>query len=101
VIKLNWKRTMKTTPTPERIARVGQRRQVVLPREILEALKLQAGDFVAFAEHQNGVLIKPRRRVNPDDTLTPAEAKRVRRGEAQLKQGLSKPWRAVKNALPR
>jgi bifunctional DNA-binding transcriptional regulator/antitoxin component of YhaV-PrlF toxin-antitoxin module len=92
---------MKTTPTQPRIARVGQRRQVVIPREILEALKLQAGDFIAFAEHKNGVLINPSRVVDPDDTLSPAEAKIVRRGEAQLKRGDSKPWRAVKHALSR
>jgi len=49
---------MKTTPTQERTGRVGQRRQVVIPREILETLKLQAGDLVAFAEQKNGVLIK-------------------------------------------
>ena len=90
---------MKTTPTQQRIGRVGQRRQVVIPRDILEALKLQAGDFVAFAEQKNGVLIKPKRTVDPGDTLTPAEAKIVRRGEAQLKRGESKPWRVVKHAL--
>jgi AbrB family looped-hinge helix DNA binding protein len=92
---------MKTRTTAEPIARVGQRRQVVIPREILESLKLQAGDFVAFAKHQNGVLIKPTRRIDPDDTLTPSEAKIVRRGEAQLRRGDSKPWHVVKNALPR
>jgi bifunctional DNA-binding transcriptional regulator/antitoxin component of YhaV-PrlF toxin-antitoxin module len=90
---------MKTRTTAEPIARVGQRRQVVIPREILESLKLQAGDFVAFAKHQNGVLIKPRRGIDPDDTLTPSEAKIVRRGEAQLRRGESKSWPAVKHAL--
>jgi AbrB family looped-hinge helix DNA binding protein len=92
---------MKTITTVERTGRVGQRRQVVIPREILETLKLQAGDLVAFAEQKNGVLIKPKRMVNSDDTLTPAEAKLVRRGEAQLKRGESKPWRVVKDALSR
>lgn len=90
---------MKTTS--ERIGRVGQRRQVVIPREILETLKLQAGDLVTFAKQKNGVLIKPIRMVDPDDTLSPAEAKIVRRGEAQLKRGESKPWRIVKHALSR
>jgi len=92
---------MKTTPTQERTGRVGRRRQVVIPREILETLKLQAGDLVAFAEQKNGVLIKPKRAVDQGDTLSPAEAKIVRRGEAQLKRGDSKPWRVVKHALPR
>jgi hypothetical protein len=56
---------------------------------------------VAFTEQKNGVLIKAKRTVDSNDTLTPAEAKIVRRGEAQLKRGDSKPWRAVKNALSR
>jgi len=92
---------VKLTTTRERIGRVGQRRQVVIPREMLEALNLQEGDFVAFAERKNGVLIKAKRLVDSDDSLTPAEAKVVRRGEAQLKRGQSKPWRAVKHALAR
>ena len=56
---------------------------------------------MAFAERKNGVLIKAKRLVDSDDSLTPAEAKVVRRGEAQLKRGQSKPWRAVKHALAR
>lgn len=80
---------------------MGQRRQVVIPREMLETLNIHEGDFVAFAEQKNGVLIKPKRLVDPEDTLTPAEAKVVRRGEAQLKRGQSKSWRAVKHALAR
>jgi len=91
----------RTATTPDRIGRVGQRRQVVIPRDMLETLQLREGDFVAFSRQSNGVLIKPRRLVDPDDTLTPAEARIVRRGEAQLRRGESKPWRAVKDALPR
>jgi AbrB family looped-hinge helix DNA binding protein len=93
---------MKTnTATQERVGRVGQRRQVVIPREILETLNLQTGDLVAFTEQKNGVLITAKRTVDLEDTLTAAEAKIVRRGEAQLKRGDSKPWRNVKHALSR
>jgi AbrB family looped-hinge helix DNA binding protein len=91
----------KPATTHERIGRVGQRRQVVIPRDILETLNIREGDFVAFAEQKNGVLIKPKRVVDADDVLTAAEAKIVRRGEAQLKRGQSKPWQAVKHALAR
>jgi bifunctional DNA-binding transcriptional regulator/antitoxin component of YhaV-PrlF toxin-antitoxin module len=91
----------KATTTPKRIGRVGQHCQIAIPREMLETLKLQEGDFVAFIKHANGVLIKPKRVVDPDDVLTPGEARIVRRGEAQLKRGESKPWRDVKHALPR
>jgi hypothetical protein len=68
---------------------------------MLETVNIHEGDFVAFAEQKNGVLIKARRLVDPEDTLTPGEAKVVRRGEAQLKRGQSKPWRAVKHARAR
>ena len=91
----------KTSTSQERIGRVGQRRQVVIPREMLKTLKLQEGDFVAFAQQKNGVLIKPKRLVDPDDVLTPLEAKMVRRGEAQIKRGESKSWHVVKHGLSR
>ena len=78
---------VKSTTTRERIGRVGQRRQVVIPREMLETLNIREGDFVAFAEQKNGVLIKPRRVVDPDDVLTPEESALVKKGERQLRQG--------------
>jgi AbrB family looped-hinge helix DNA binding protein len=90
---------MKTLTTQVRVGRVGQRRQVVIPRDILDALKLQAGDLVAFAEQKDGVLITPKRARSADDVLTPAETKLVRRGEAEFKRGQSKSWRDVKHAL--
>jgi AbrB family looped-hinge helix DNA binding protein len=89
----------KTTITQERIGRVGQRRQVVIPREILETLKLQEGDFVAFSKQANGVLIKPKRVVDPDDVLTPAEAKKLRRSLKLACQGKTLPWFQVKHGL--
>jgi hypothetical protein len=44
------------------------------------------------------ILPKPAVTKDSDDTLTPAEAKLVRRGEAQLKRGESKPWCLVKSS---
>ncbi|MGD0008381.1 MAG: AbrB/MazE/SpoVT family DNA-binding domain-containing protein [Terriglobia bacterium] len=91
----------KTAATRERIGRVGQRRQVVIPREILESLKLREGDFVTFSRQANGVLVKPKRLVDPDDVLTPAEAKKVRHGRQQIKAGRFKLWQDVKHELGR
>jgi hypothetical protein len=79
---------MKTNATTrERVGRVGQQPPVVIPQDILETLK-------------NGLLIRAKREVDLNDRLTPAEAETVRRGEAQLKRGGSKPWRVVRDALP-
>jgi AbrB family looped-hinge helix DNA binding protein len=91
----------KTAATRERIGRVEQRRQVVIPREILESLKLREGDFVAFSRQANGVLVKPKRLVDPDDVLTAAEARKVRHGMEQIKEGRLKLWRDVNHELGR
>jgi antitoxin component of MazEF toxin-antitoxin module len=88
----------KSTTTRERIGRVGQRRQVVIPREMLETLNLQEWDSVA-AEQKNGVLIKPRRVVDPDDTLSPEEAKKLRHALKQVRAGKTRPWSEIKQAM--
>ena len=72
---------------------------MVIPREILETLKLREGDFVAFSKQANGVLIKPKRVVDPDDMLTPAEAKKVRHALKQVRRGKTKPLAQIKHEL--
>jgi AbrB family looped-hinge helix DNA binding protein len=73
--------------TIEKIGRVGQRRQVVIPREFLDTLNIREGDFVAFTQKTGGVLIKAKRLVDDDTVLTPQEAKMVRRGMKNIKEG--------------
>lgn len=89
------------TTTPERIGRLGQRRQVVIPREIFENLRMRTGDFVAITQKADTVVIKRKRIVDADDTLTTAEAKKVRRGMKQIKEGRFKLWSDVKHELGR
>jgi AbrB family looped-hinge helix DNA binding protein len=89
----------KSTTIQERIGRIGQRRQVVIPREMLETLNIREGDLVAFTQKQNGVLMKPKRVVDPDDVLTPAEAKRLRQSLKQTRQGKTRPWAEIKHEL--
>ena len=83
------------------IGKVGQRRQVVIPKEIFDALGLQTGDFVEVTKVKNTVVIKPKKLVDADDVLTPAEEAIVREGERQLRQGKSKPWSQIKHDLAR
>jgi AbrB family looped-hinge helix DNA binding protein len=83
----------------EPVGRVGQRRQVVIPREIFASLRMREGDFVAFTKKGNGVLVKPKRLVDPDDVLTPAEARKLRVGLRQTKEGKTRPWADVKRDL--
>jgi len=68
---------------------------------MLETLHTQEGDFVAFSKQANGVLIKPRRLVDPDDVPTPAEAKKARQGIKQIKEGRFKVWGDLKHELGR
>jgi len=78
---------IKSTTAKERIGRVSQRRQVVIPREMLETLNIQEGDFVAFAQKQGGVLIKPRRVVDADEILTTEESALVKNAEREMREG--------------
>jgi AbrB family looped-hinge helix DNA binding protein len=90
----------KTSQTiEERISRLGQRRQIVIPREIAESLRMQAGDFVAITKTADAVVIKRKSVVDPDDVLTPAEARKVRQGLRQVRQGKTTPWAKVKDEL--
>jgi AbrB family looped-hinge helix DNA binding protein len=78
---------MPGTTTKERIGRVGQRRQVVIPKEILESLNMREGDLVAVAQRGDSVVIKRKTLVDPDDVLTPAEGALVKKAEREMKQG--------------
>ena len=48
---------------------------------------------MAGSEHTDGVLIQPKRVLDPQDVLTPAEGKKVRLGMKQIKEGGFKLWR--------
>jgi AbrB family looped-hinge helix DNA binding protein len=78
---------VKTATPEERIGRVGQRRQVVIPREMLETLNIREGDFVAFRKQANGVLIKPKRVVDPDDVLSPEESAQIAKARREMRAG--------------
>jgi bifunctional DNA-binding transcriptional regulator/antitoxin component of YhaV-PrlF toxin-antitoxin module len=79
----------KAATTEESIGRVGQRRQVVIPREIFENLDMHEGDFVAVEQRGQSVVMKAKKLVDPDDVLTPAEGALVRKAEREMKQGKS------------
>lgn len=83
------------------VSRIGQRRQVVIPKRVFEALRLQEGDFVEVTAEHGRLEMRPKRLVDVSDTLTKNEGAKVHRGEAQLKAGRSRPWRAVKHDLGR
>jgi AbrB family looped-hinge helix DNA binding protein len=71
----------------ESVGRVGQRRQVVIPKDMLEKLRLHEGDFVALTQQPNGVLIKPKKLVDPDDVLTREESALVSKARREMREG--------------
>ena len=88
-------------PSSSAVSRIGQRRQVVIPKRLFEALELQEGDFVEVTVERGRLAMRPKRLVDVSDILTKSEASKVRRGEAEIKAGRSKPWRAIKHGLGR
>ena len=81
------------------ISKLGQRRQVVIPKEVCEELGLREGDFVEVERQHNAVVIRPKRLIDPDDLLTPGEEALVRKGEAHLKRGKHVRWEDLKKKL--
>lgn len=83
------------------ISKIGQRRQVVIPKDICDELGLSVGDFVEVNRVNNTVVIKRKKLVDADDELTPEEERIVRKGERELQERKSRPWSQIKHALAR
>lgn len=82
-----------------KISRIGQRRQVVIPKPIFEALNLVEGDFVEFEQKRNELILRSKKLVDPEEMLTPEEEKKVARGFEQFKRGEYVSWEKVKREL--
>ncbi len=91
--------SIRTSTRTAGISRIGQRRQVVIPKAAFEALQLQEGDFVEVTVERGRLAMQPKRLVDLSDALTKTESAKVRQGEEQLRAGRSKPWRTVKHDL--
>lgn len=75
------------------ISRLGQRRQVVIPKEICDELGLREGDFVEVGVSKGVAIVRPKKLVDPDDILTPEEERLVRKGETHLREMREDPFR--------
>jgi AbrB family looped-hinge helix DNA binding protein len=67
------------------ISKLGQRRQVVIPKEICDELGLKEGDFVEVTSTAGKVVIKPKKLVDADDVLTPSQQSTI---DKRLAEGL-------------
>lgn len=68
------------------IGKIGQRRQVVIPKHIFDALQLRTGDFVEVRRVQGTVVIKPKKLVDADQELTPRQRRIIDRRLALAEQ---------------
>lgn len=81
------------------VVRIRTNRQVTIPKKVFDDLGLREGDFVEVVRAENNVLIKPKKLVDPEDTLTLEEERIVEKGFEDLKKGKSIPWSTVKHEL--
>lgn len=83
------------------ISKVGQRRQVVIPKDICDELGLTQGDFVEVAQERDHIVVKPKRLIDAEDTLTPDEERLMLKGEAQIRRGESVTLERLEHELER
>jgi AbrB family looped-hinge helix DNA binding protein len=81
------------------IVKIRTNRQVSVPKVIFDDLGLKEGDFVEVNRQGSDIVIRPKRLVDLDDTLSPEEEKAVEQGFRQLRRGDSIPWSELKDEL--
>jgi bifunctional DNA-binding transcriptional regulator/antitoxin component of YhaV-PrlF toxin-antitoxin module len=93
-------RTVSRSAKASGISRIGQRREMVIPKTVFDELELARGDFVEITSDGAGRFSVSRKiLVDADDTLTPSEAKKVRHGLKQAHEGKTQSWDKVKREL--
>lgn len=78
---------------------VKNKTSLVVPPAVRRQAGFKSGDKLEFKVAGGVVTILPKQ--DSGDTLTAEEERTVRRGEAQLRRGESRPWRAMKHAPAR
>ena len=70
------------------ISKLGQRRQVVIPKDICDDLGLEVGDFVEVRQVKGTVIIKPKKVVDRDEVLTPKQRAVIDAGLAEAEEDI-------------
>jgi len=84
---------------PVPTVKIRTNRQVTVPKVIFDDLGLKEGDYVDVSLQGSDIVIRPKRLVDLDDTLSPEEEKLVEQGFRELRQGNSVAWSALKDEL--
>ena len=80
---------------------VKNKTPLVVPNRVRREAGFRVGDKVQFRVTRGAVttILKPPATPDPDDTLTPAEAKKVRHALKQVREKKTKSWSQVKHEL--
>jgi len=81
------------------VVKIRTNRQVTVPKVIFDDLGLKEGDFVEVIRKGSDIVIRPKRLVDSEDTLSPEEEKLVEEGFRQLKKGEYVVWKELKHEL--
>ena len=81
------------------VVKIRTNRQVTIPKVIFDELNLREGDFVEVTHSRDRIVIKPKKLVDPEETLTPEEEALVDKGFRQLKRGEYLSWEDLKDEL--
>jgi AbrB family looped-hinge helix DNA binding protein len=81
------------------ISKLGQRRQIVIPKDICDNLGMEVGDFVEVMQDGGRIVIKPKQVVDLEDMLSPEDEESVQQGLEDVERGEVKPWSKVKHDL--
>ena len=69
------------------IRQLGKRRNLIIPPDVCSEVGLHEGDFVEVEVVKGTIVIKPKKLVDADEVLTPAEVQSVRQGLADVQRG--------------
>ena len=81
------------------IVKIRTNRQVTVPKAIFDGLGLKEGDFVEVRLQGTDIVIRPKRLVDMEDSLSPEEEKLVEVGFEQLKNGEYVAWNELRHEL--
>lgn len=81
------------------VTKLGERGQIVIPKDIRDEIGLKPGDFLEVNYKDGNIIIKVKKLVDMEDTLTEQEEKLVAEGFEQLKNGDFTSWDQLKNDL--
>ena len=79
--------------------KIRTNRQVTVPKVIFDDLGLKEGDYVDVSLQGSDIVIRPKRLVDLDDTLSPEEEQLVEKGFCELRAGKSVAWNELKDEL--